>query len=1126
MSLLQLPEERRTVASRAGAVLHARLNPAIVFGAMAALLLVLVGAMFAHETEEHRESARASLSSILELKADAIEYLLAQRTITARSYARSRGLRDDMTHYEQHLDPASLSNLTQRIEGLQRDLEIDAVLMLDAAGQVVAAAGPDELRQLSEEFAARAARSMATGQMVANFLHRDFKLHGEPTLLDSITPLHGASGQAGVVGAIVLRERAEKRFFRLVQDWPTESATAESLLVRREGSNVLFLNELRHAKDSAFRMRRAQNDPGLPAAAALSVKTPLLIDGTDYRGISVVAASRPIVGTDWTLVAKIDSDEVLAQVRSSARTWLGLILGTTLIGAMGTLFLWRQQLRQVAANELAEAAARKRAEESLGVAEERYRALFERSLDCVFLADFDGNFLDANHAVLALLGYRRDEIPSLSYRTLLDAGDLPRAAAEQEEIIRTGGQGETHEFALRHKDGHHVMVETRSTLVYDQGKPSAALSIARDITGRKRQEARIARLTQIRDTLSAVNRAIVRADSEDALYGTICNIAAKQGAFIAVWIGEPDASSDALIARNIAGTPAGLDYLQSIRVSHRDKPEGRGPAGLAFREGRSVVVNDFLADVSGAPWHELARAAGIRACAAMPLRRQGTVVAILCVYAGATHYFDAEIVSLLEEMAGDVSFSLDVLAGDLERKRSQAELEYKNVVLATEQQVSPDAILLVNENARIVSFNQRFLSMWQIPDALARAGNDEPVLQRVVDAMRNPEEFINKVKYLYGNRSESSDDELLTKDGRTIERHSAPVIGPGGEYFGRVWYFRDVTERRRGEAALAESALLYRTLVEQPLSGFYLIQRGVFAYVNSRFAEIFGYASADEIIGRSPLDFVGDASRATVAENIRRRMAGETASLSYSFTGLRKDGTEIIVGVHGAITTRDGLPAIIGLLQDISERKRSEDQLRSYVSRLEQAMQSTISVVSTIGELRDPYTHGHERRVGEIAAAIAAEMGLDSKQVEGIRVAGYLHDVGKIAVPAEILSKPTRLTKAEFELVKDHAQQSYDVLKTVSFPWPVAEAAWQHHERIDGSGYPRGLKGEAIILEARVLAVADTVEAMSSHRPYRPGLGIDKALAEIEKSRDKLFDPAVVDACLRLFREKGYSLPT
>jgi HD-GYP domain-containing protein (c-di-GMP phosphodiesterase class II) len=152
-------------------------------------------------------------------------------------------------------------------------------------------------------------------------------------------------------------------------------------------------------------------------------------------------------------------------------------------------------------------------------------------------------------------------------------------------------------------------------------------------------------------------------------------------------------------------------------------------------------------------------------------------------------------------------------------------------------------------------------------------------------------------------------------------------------------------------------------------------------------------------------------------------------------------------------------------------------------------------------------------------------LGFDARRQEGLLVAGRLHDIGKFAVPAEILSKPSKLTAIEFQLIQGHAQASYNVLKAVKFPWPVAQIALQHHERMDGSGYPQGLKGDAILLEARILAVADVVEAMSSHRPYRPGLGIDKALAEIERGRGTIYDPNVTDACLKLFREKGHALP-
>jgi putative nucleotidyltransferase with HDIG domain len=185
----------------------------------------------------------------------------------------------------------------------------------------------------------------------------------------------------------------------------------------------------------------------------------------------------------------------------------------------------------------------------------------------------------------------------------------------------------------------------------------------------------------------------------------------------------------------------------------------------------------------------------------------------------------------------------------------------------------------------------------------------------------------------------------------------------------------------------------------------------------------------------------------------------------------------------------------------------------------------TVGVATTLIEMRDPYTAGHERRVAEIAAAIGGELGLDARRVEGLRVAGQLHDIGKISTPAEILAKPGKITAAEFTLIKEHAQAGYDALKDVEFPWPVAEVAWQHHERIEGSGYPRGLKGDEILLEARIMSVADVVEAMASHRPYRPGHGIDKALEEIERGSGSAYDTTVAEACLRLFREQGYTLP-
>jgi PAS domain S-box-containing protein len=225
-------------------------------------------------------------------------------------------------------------------------------------------------------------------------------------------------------------------------------------------------------------------------------------------------------------------------------------------------------------------------------------------------------------------------------------------------------------------------------------------------------------------------------------------------------------------------------------------------------------------------------------------------------------------------------------------------------------------------------------------------------------------------------------------------------------------------------------------------------------------------------------------------------------------------GEEIGLQIAGAIANA----------QLYGARLRVEKQLQDTLDSLRKAVGATIQVMVSAVETRDPYTSGHQIRSADLARAIATEMGLPPAKIEGIRMAGSIHDIGKLSIPAEILSKPTKLSEIEFSLIKEHANRGYEILKDVESPWPLAEIVYQHHERIDGSGYPRNLKGEEILIEARILTVADVVEAMASHRPYRAGLGIDAALKEIEKNRGIIYDKSVADACMRLFREKGFKL--
>ncbi len=330
----------------------------------------------------------------------------------------------------------------------------------------------------------------------------------------------------------------------------------------------------------------------------------------------------------------------------------------------------------------------------------------------------------------------------------------------------------------------------------------------------------------------------------------------------------------------------------------------------------------------------------------------------------------------------------------------------------------------------------------------------------------------------------------------------------------------DVTSQVKALQDLKAAENMYRGLVEHSMVGIYIAQNMKLSYTNPRLSEMFGYA-AEDLSNMSILDLVLPEE---VAAAIRARMADTHATGRKIITGVRKDGSEIIVDIHNARIDSNGTPIMMGVVLDVTDARRAEIRAREHVAHLERMIDDTLRTISTIGEIRDAYTAGHEIRVGNLAFAIGAELGMNSREQNTLRTIGIVHDIGKIGVPSEILSKPGRLSTQEYELVKTHVQTGFEILKLIEFNQPVAEATLQHHERIDGSGYPRGLKGDQMLPFAKILAVADVVESMGSHRPYRPALGIDIALDEISKNAGRLYDADVSAACLKLFRDGGYQI--
>ena len=374
-------------------------------------------------------------------------------------------------------------------------------------------------------------------------------------------------------------------------------------------------------------------------------------------------------------------------------------------------------------------------------------------------------------------------------------------------------------------------------------------------------------------------------------------------------------------------------------------------------------------------------------------------------------------------------------------------------------------------------------------------------------------------------RSKTVEVEHIGKKGNIIpcEIKMTFIRDTAGHPTGILGYTRDITDRKRAEEALK----LHSAVLETVAEGIFLIglEDNIIKWTNREFEELFGY-DPGEMLGmhvdkvNAPTEISPSETRISIVDILRQD--GEWHG---EITNIKKDGTLFWSYIHVSLFNHPEFGTVmVSAHTDITERKQAEKELQHTLDSLKRAINTTIQVMVTAVETRDPYTAGHQNRSANLARAIATEMGLSQDKIDGISMAGSIHDIGKLSIPAEILSKPTNLTEIEFPLIKEHAKKGFEMLKDVESPWPLAEIVYQHHERMDGSGYPRHLKGEEILIEARILAVADVVESMASHRPYRPALGLKAALEEVENNKGTLYDANAVDACLRLFRGKGFQL--
>ena len=715
---------------------------------------------------------------------------------------------------------------------------------------------------------------------------------------------------------------------------------------------------------------------------------------------------------------------------------------------------------------------RKRAEEVLESERSLLRNLIDNVPDRIYAKDSEGRFIICNEALARRMGMTNpNEIVGKSDFDFLPRELAQRFRTDEQAIIQTGTAMINREEPLLSEGGTITRwnLATKVPLLDKQGNRIGIVGVGREITDRKQAE----------EALKA---------SEEKYRTILENI------------------EDGYYEVDLAGNFTFFnDALTRIHKYSRDEMMGMNYREYTDEENAKIIYQDFnrvyhTGEPSKGTLYEVITKNGER-------RNVGTSI------------------SLIRDSSGKPIGFRGIARDITEFKRAEeavriSEEKYRNIF-----ENAVEGIFQRAPGGELISINT----------AMAR-----------IYGYASPEEMIKSItnigEQLYVNPEDRArfrsaleeqgivinfETQFYRKDGtkiwisisaRTVKDSSGKILYIEGTV-------EDITSRKLAEEELRVSEELFKSYLEYAPDGVYMSDlEGNFLYGNRKCEEIIGYRR-EELIGKNflELNILSENSLDKAVQLLQANTEGRATGPD-EIDLISKEGRFIPVEINTNVVQRMGQRIVLSFVRDITSRKLAEEELKQTLEKLRKGLAGTIQAISSTIEARDPYTSGHQRRVSSLARVISQEMGLSKDRVDNIRMAGAIHDIGKLSVPAEILSKPTKLTDLEMKLIRVHPQTGYDILKDVDLPYPIAEIVLQHHERLNGSGYPNALTDGQILLEAQILAVADVVEAIASHRPYRPAHGIGIALEEIEKNRGILYGPEVVDVCLKLFREKGFQL--
>ncbi len=820
------------------------------------------------------------------------------------------------------------------------------------------------------------------------------------------------------------------------------------------------------------------------------------------------------------IIHPADHDRVMQEVEKHLRAGEPYNTEYRIVRKDGTIRHWtdrgtalrdasRKAYRMVGA--CADITERKYAEQRILVANERLKFLLSSTTAVVYTSqvtgDYGATFVSEN--VQQILGYEPREFTATSNFWLehVHPDDRERILAEIHYVVELGSYA--YDYRFQRRDGHYIWMRDEMRLVRDShGEPMEIVGLMIDITERKiAEEALLKSERKYRQLVELTLEGVWAIDAESNT--TFVNPR------MAMMLGY---QPQEMMGKSL------FDFIDGKALERTQNLIERRKHGITEQHEFEFITKN------GSRIHTLMETAPI-------LGEEGKYLGAIAVVTNITERVKAERALKyhleFEKIVTTISTQfINIMSEEIDAAVDNALLAIGQFAGASRSYVflfSADGSTMSNthewcaDGIEAQMHRLQDIPLTTFPWILERLRRLETiVVPRVADlppeARAEKEEFdyeliksIVLVPMVFGGHvigfvgfDAVAEEKQWTDDTVTILR----VVGE---------IFTNAVERRFVFEALSESEEKFRMLAEKSPNMIFIYHKGAVVYGNEKCSEILGY-SKDEFYDPN-FDFmclIAPEDKARIQENLARHSKGEEIE-PYDYTLVCKDGKRIDAILTTKIIPLAGKQAIMGIITDITERKKVEQDVKDNYEKLKKALDGTVISLAAAAEKKDPYTAGHQRRVTHLAIAIAKHMGFDDNAIDGIRVGGTLHDIGKIYVPTEILSKPTKLTSVEYSIVKTHPQIAADIIKNVEFPWPVVDMILQHHERINGSGYPAGLNGDQIIPEARILIVADVVEAMSSHRPYRPAKGIEQALEEITQNRGTLYDSAVVDACLAIF---------